>query len=188
MERLRLFIAVDINGDVADRCESVVQELKRLDRRSLVNWVAPSKMHLTLKFLGSTSSVDIPIIEGALNKLASVHRSFPISVKGIGTFPPTGAVQIIWAGIQDGKTEIARIAADIDRTLGELGFPRERKNFAAHLTLGRIKKGGFRRGALKDIENTYFGSAFVSELVLFESRTLPTGAVYRPISRARLTA
>ena len=65
-----------------------------------------------------------------------------------------------------------------------LGFQSENRTFSPHLTLGRIKL--IREinplaellVAYKDME---FQQQMVKEIILYESRLLPSGAVYSPL-------
>jgi 2'-5' RNA ligase len=145
-------------------------------------------MHLTLKFMGSIPVEEIPIVQGVLKTIASRHRAFAVRAEGLGAFPQNGAPQVIWAGIQEGEPELARIAGEVESALSELGYPREQRSFAAHLTLGRIKGARFSRDALDAFRAFDFGTSWIRELVLFESRTLPIGAVYQSLFRAALAA
>ncbi|MDR3607879.1 MAG: RNA 2',3'-cyclic phosphodiesterase [Oligoflexia bacterium] len=186
MERLRLFIAVDVGGDVPHRYESVIGNLKWLGNSSRIKWIDPGNLHLTLKFLGSTPVEALPVLETILKDIAANHRAFFITLAGLGMFSTRQRTQVLWADVQEGKTELERIAAELDQSLGELGIPREPRAFAAHLTLGRAKDRSFTREALNKLKGFPFGTTPISELVLFESQTLPAGAVYRALVRARL--
>ena len=50
LRRVRTFIAVELAPGVKHRASELIKKLK--PTQADVKWVAPSQMHLTLKFLG----------------------------------------------------------------------------------------------------------------------------------------
>ncbi|MBW1860274.1 MAG: hypothetical protein JRI70_09445 [Deltaproteobacteria bacterium] len=77
----------------------------------------------------------------------------------------------------------------MEAQLAGLGFPKEKRSFKGHLTLGRIKgrMDGVKLGevlrALGDFRTTPFT---VQSVVLFQSDLRPDGAVYSRLAEARL--
>src|SRR5439155_19850457 len=89
-------------------------------------------------------------------------------------------------GITAGAPELAELAAAIERALTPLGFPPEGRPFRGHLTIGRVRSPRAGRALAAAVEvagASAFGSWTASEVVLYESRLKPTGAVYTPVSR-----
>ena len=68
----RLFIAVKphINENILES----ISDLKHTLQKSVINWVAPENLHLTLNFLGDTPSSTISRIEDAIND--SIHYRY----------------------------------------------------------------------------------------------------------------
>jgi serine/threonine-protein kinase len=89
--------------------------------------------------------------------------------------------------VRDQRPDVPpRVAAAVDRALVPLGFPPEGRPFQGHLTIGRVRSPRAGRALAAAIEaagTSAFGSWTASEVVLYESRLKPTGAVYTPVSR-----
>lgn len=89
--------------------------------------------------------------------------------------------------------ELLRLQGALDGWHEALGIPREQRAFRPHLTLARIKnappdRDGSRARGLRELLQQYeprrYGPAFaIEELILFESRLGPQGAVYEPLAR-----
>ena len=75
--------------------------------------------------------------------------------------------------------------------LAALGFERERRRFAAHITLGRTRSARGREplvqglAALADEE---FGEMTVERAALMKSRLTPQGAIYSPVEEFALAS
>lgn len=48
---VRLFVAIEITGEIRKKLAEFQDELKRVDAD--VGWVAPENIHITLKFIGA---------------------------------------------------------------------------------------------------------------------------------------
>jgi 2'-5' RNA ligase len=182
MERQRLFIAVAVGDRIVQGCRNAIVKLQNLNNTARVSWVPSENIHLTLKFLGGIPFSEIPVIESVLNDVASRRRSIPVTLGTLGVFPTKGKVQVIWAGLEEGG-ELSICAQEINDTLASVGFAAERKGFVAHLTLGRVKEGIFPHSLPNQVELSEHCDGLVDEFVLFESKTLRTGSVYRALKR-----
>lgn len=185
---MRLFVAIELSGAVKAsliRAQSVLR--KRCDG---VRWVGESAMHLTLKFIGDVDDNDVVETTEAVSLGVDGVASFDMEVGGCGCFPDRGPVRIIWAGVSEPSGALAACAGEIERRLEELGFPRERKPFSPHITLGRVhddRSGGRIRSivqahAIEPLNEPVYGvSVMASELS-------PRGATYARVSRAIFSA
>jgi len=82
-----------------------------------------------------------------------------------------------------------RSAAVVDRVAVAHGLPAESRPFRGHLTLGRVRSSRGAAALTRAIVAAGapdLGSWTASEVVLYESRLRPTGALYVPISRHAL--
>ena len=176
---MRAFIAIDLDREIKGRLSSLVNALDRGDRK--IKWIKDQGMHLTLKFLGDISPDQREKIERALDKIAAGSESFEMNLSGTGYFPPyRKRPRILWCGIEAGGS-LKAIQASVESEMERLGFPREKREFHPHITLGRIK---IPQGldpvidAMEDYSGRPFGSMTVKHLTLFKSTLLPTGAEY----------
>jgi 2'-5' RNA ligase len=105
-----------------------------------VRWVNPAGMHLTLKFLGNVEPGLVDRIIEAMARTAAEASPFSIHLSGLGMFPNERRPRVLWAGVQGGLHPLQRLREEIEETVSGLGFPRERRPFNAHLTLGRVRE------------------------------------------------
>ncbi len=183
MEHKRLFIAVDVSDAIRRAITEYVGTLMEV-RESGVRWEKAEKIHLTLKFLGDTDTERLRDLDSALSAVASNHPSFELAVDGTGVFPNERKARVLWIGVR-GNEPLQGLHRSIDAELNPIGFEKEPRTFSPHLTIGRIKDP---RAAQETIRK-HVGSAFgpiafpVNEIVLYESKTLPTGSVYTVLGR-----
>ena len=186
-ETFRAFIAVDLPESVKSFLSEAQKALKRYGFR--VKWIRPQNIHLTLKFLGDTATVDINKIAEAMRLAASECPGLSLAARGIGVFPNVRRPRVIWAGL-DGQLEtLADLQRALEAQLADLGFARDSRPFKSHLTLGRVKgkiapdqiKTAMEK--LKGFESESFG---INEIVLFKSELRPAGAVYTRVQTIAL--
>jgi 2'-5' RNA ligase len=114
-----------------------------------------------------------------------VFAPLPIEIRGAGFFPNERAPRVLWLGIHAG-TELRRLAASVETCLAPLGFSKEDRPFAPHLTIGRIKTASnpsSLRELLRLKEPLEMGAFNARDFFLYESRTSPGGSVYRKLAR-----
>ncbi len=145
---------------------------------SKVSWVRPGNFHLTLKFLGNVAEPDLERVRDALSCVR--FKPFSLQAGRGGFFPNSYKPRNIWAGLVQGADECRQLAADVDAELAHLSFAPHKRDFRAHLTIGRIRKP--RRDdwtkLLKVIWDRKWPEIKVSEIVLFKSDLLPSGPKY----------
>jgi len=187
-DSLRLFIALDLPGEVAKNIARLVRDLA--GRLEGVRWTPNANLHLTLKFLGRVETECVPRIQNCLDRAAGRHLPLALSLGGLGAFPGGRNPRVIWTGVGEGREKLVGLAEDLDHGLAELGFPREVRNYNPHLTLGRVKSGRsfsaniFRR-EIERRERESLGAFNPDVIVLFKSTLTPKGAIHRIVSRHR---
>ena len=150
-------------------------------------WVPPDNVHLTLKFLGGVETARLGDVEGALGAAAAGHRAFDLEVHGLGAFPTRTRPRVLWAGVSAGGAEAGALAASVDGALAALGFARDGRAFAAHVTLGRVRepRANLRLGAALDTAEA-FGRQRVARVSLMRSELSPKGARYTELASVPL--
>lgn len=186
--KVRTFIAVEIDEGVRSRATKLIRQLRQTGAD--VTWVAPENMHLTIKFLGEVDYTDVYHVCKAVERCVAEVEPFSIEIRGVGAFPSLERPRVIWLGVDFGAQEMAMLNEKVENALSAIGFPREGRKFHAHLTLGRVKKGGraveHLVSMLREHQDDEFGPTTVEQLVIFSSELLPTGPVYEPMGRADL--
>lgn len=183
---MRCFIAIDLTAEVKEAIRGVIEKTGQCERG--VRWVPPDNIHLTLKFLGEVKEDLIPEIAKKLTSICAGHETFSIKIKGTGAFPNYRNPNVLWVGI-DYSSQLERLFSAIDGGMSDLGFAKETRKFAPHLTLGRVKD---KRGIepvireLSQFKDTFFGIVNVNEVLLMKSVLKPSGAEYSKVAVFKL--
>lgn len=188
---MRLFVALDVPGEVRQALGESIAPLKPLCRAA--RWVRSEGMHLTLKFIGhAIADDDAEKLAAARAALSAIHSGEPVAIRyrGIEFFPDARRPRVAWCGIE-ASANLMQLAADIECALAPLGVPREQRALVPHLTLARFKSpegvAALARAAAEFAQRD-FGSARETEFHLFESKLKPGGADYRKIESYSLVA
>jgi len=184
---MRTFVAIELEEEIKAAVSSLIRKLDTGGRN--FKWVKSQGMHLTLKFLGEVSADKITEVKSVLEIVANDYPSFELSLKGTGTFPPEARVpRVVWIGIEENAT-LKTVQTRIENELHKIRFPKEKRKFQPHLTVGRIK-GPQNLGpvihTLDQHKETDFGRMTVNRITLFQSTLKPTGAEYAILSEHRL--
>ncbi len=154
--------------------------------RSRLSWTRPGNWHLTLKFLGDVDQTRLPEVVGALSGVS--WEAFEMRAGGAGAFPPRNPrpgvrhrpPRVLWVGLEQGAGQCARLARAVDAALAPLGFEREKRAFAAHLTLARVKhpRGDDWDGWLSRAAGLPWPAFTAGEMVLWRSELSAGGPGY----------
>ena len=183
----RIFISIKI--DPGNTLMRVHSSLKSVLGRERINWVDPANIHLTLAFLGDTEEDRIKVAGIMLKQKCSGFGEFGFSLSGAGVFRDYSDPEVIWIGIEE-SGKLISLNNDIKRGLEDTGFKTDNRPFKPHITIGRIKffkDPGALREALEPYQNIFIQEVPVSEVILYESILKPSGPVYRPAGKFRLT-
>ena len=82
---MRLFIAIEIPGEIKHKMADVQRRLKDTDVDA--GWTRPEGIHLTLKFLGEIPESKVPDIMGALTRALGGTGWFRLEIERVGTLP-----------------------------------------------------------------------------------------------------
>jgi 2'-5' RNA ligase len=190
---IRSFVAIELDTAITKKLgkwQSKLKEKLPVDA-SGINWVDPTKIHLTLKFLGDVDDASVMEICDAVNMAASEFSPFEIEVGGCGCFPPKGSARVVWAGITRGSDELIAYQQTLDNYLNEVGFPLEARRFSPHLTLARIKKpalGYAIQDMVKTMDLEVPSIQPVRELIVFQSVLTRQGPEYTAMHHASFGA
>jgi 2'-5' RNA ligase len=184
----RTFVAVETSSAVRQRAAELIELYAASGAK--VSWVKPHNLHLTLKFLDEVPLNSVPEICAAVQRAAAECEPFQLEICTAGAFPSPGRPQTLWLGTGDGSEPLGKLHAALERELKPLGFPKEQRRFAAHLTIGRVRRseaGAAELGALIKQHAAFSAGRFlVAELVIFSSELTPQGPIYDALSRAAL--
>ncbi|MCI0499639.1 MAG: RNA 2',3'-cyclic phosphodiesterase [Planctomycetales bacterium] len=185
---MRLFAAIDINPQVRGRIEQVQKQLARqlnLSGRD-VKWVHPDQIHLTLKFLGEVRDTAVTQVCDAVTRTAGRFDGFEFQVRGAGVFGRPA--RVVWAG-GAACAPLMELQAALENEFSRIGWEKENRPFAGHLTLCRVKNASAGRkleDAIEAYRNELFGSVSVSQVVLYHSVLDSAGPQYSAVCTGKL--
>jgi 2'-5' RNA ligase len=176
---MRAFIALKIPTLIITAVHGIQQRLAGY--RFNVRWVKAKNIHLTLKFIGSVDAHLIDSISTCVAEATDGITPFQLTAKGIGVFPKIERARVIWVGLSGQVTALNALQKSIDIKLAGFGFPREKRKFKGHLTLGR-SKGALDTvdlaRAIEEFKNFKSETFLVDRVSLFRSDLNPSGAVH----------
>ena len=109
----------------------------------------PEQVHLTLKFLGEVRDEMLTQVCDAVKRTAADNAGFDFEVKGLGVFGHPA--RIVWAGTGVCQP-LVQLQADLENRFAELGWDKENRPFAGHLTICRVKNAQAGRQLAEAIE------------------------------------
>lgn len=178
--------------------EGLKKELSELEAQlkinspSIVRWVDPGSIHITLKFLGEVPEESIEELELAIEESVPGVEPFKLGISEVGAFPSLNHPQVIWVGVRGDLSQITHLQKKVEENTVKLGFPRERREFTPHLTLGRVRDEA-TLNELKRLTKLLIGTNFtaihdidVDAVNLMKSQLTPNGAIYTCLKKVKL--
>ena len=184
---MRLFVAFEIPGAVRAQMASLVAELRPL--APAIKWVRAENLHVTLKFLGETKEHRLDAIRAALARIPA-RAAVELRFRGLGFFPNERRPRVFWAGIET-LPALPPLADEIQAAMAAVGFPREDRAFAPHLTLARLEGARLTEAVHTAIEqhaDQEFGAMRATEFHLIDSKLKSTGAEYTTVQTFRFAS
>jgi 2'-5' RNA ligase len=178
---MRAFVAVDLTADLRDALARAQEGLAPTGSR--IRWVAPSHLHLTLKFLGDVDDAATSCLRVRLRAVAAAHAPLAVELAGLGAFPPRHP-RAVWAGCRGDLDGLARVASAVADAAAATGVARDDRPFSPHVTLGRVgdQRGRDRlRAALAEHSASGFGRLPVDHFTLYRSDLSQHGPRYTAI-------
>ena len=186
MIEVRVFVAVDLPAAVKTQIGQIMGQLKPLGR--MIRWVRPQGMHLTLKFLGEIAEERLDSVYQAVQRGVVGISPFSFLLAGLGGFPNLRRPRVIWVGVPRGGESLKKLQEQVEDRLAECGFPKEKRSFSPHLTIGRVKSQVGIQPLLDRLSSISFESEeiAVSAVKVMRSQLRPTGAEYSALKVVNL--
>jgi 2'-5' RNA ligase len=182
---IRSFICLNVPDEWVAALSGISAPLKKL--RSRISWT--KSFHLTLKFLGEIPHSNLEKVRRVLEETVPQFPPFTLTLGEIGCFPGPRRPRVLWVGIKTDDDTLLDMQNCLEEKLEKIGFQREKRRFAPHLTLGRIRRLdvsdrlGNRLSSLDFPEVSSFQAKSVE---LMRSRLGREGAAYSVISSHKL--
>ncbi len=178
---IRSFIGIDLNNDHKNYINELQQRLRKYAVRG--RWKHSSNFHLTLKFLDDITMEQKNSIDASLINICAAHRPFRLNLSEIGVFQGRDSIRVLWLGLGGDIPMLRKLAAEIDDSIWSLGFPREKRRYTPHITIGQdiVFECPF-----EEIKNSFgshsSGPIEVRTVNLFKSEQIENKRVYTKIS------
>jgi RNA 2',3'-cyclic 3'-phosphodiesterase len=190
----RSFVALVLDEPTRAAVGAEIERLRPLSRA--VAWVPASNLHVTLTFLGEQNDAGLSRAAEALDAAGGAAAPFSMTLFGLGAFPGIERPRILWVGVAEGGFEVRTLQSRLEGALESRGFARESRPWHPHLTIGRVfdprrwrrEASPALREALARAATAGFGALPVGRIVLMRSDLSASGARYRELHSAALTA
>ncbi|MFA5085110.1 MAG: RNA 2',3'-cyclic phosphodiesterase [Candidatus Omnitrophota bacterium] len=184
---MRAFIAIELSEEIRKSLAQIEAHLKY--SAADVKWVETGNIHLTLKFLGDIAEENCEKIIAILDDIGRSFKPFEISIKDIGAFPNIDYPRIIWVGLDKGAIESKALAEKIGEETLKIGFQKEQRPFAPHLTVGRVRSPKNKEALKQKILSCQLSAVsrqLIRSIILYKSILTPKGPIYTKIHEAWL--
>lgn len=131
---MRLFVAVDLPVEIKSSVATILPAVR--ERFPKARWVRSELLHLTVAFLGDVAEAEIPRLRNALIEGLEPLDSFEGALDGVGAFPASGKVRVLWCGLEP-SASFERLAERTRAALAAARFPFDARPFRSHVTLAR---------------------------------------------------
>ncbi len=181
---MRLFLGIALSPETQAELERYVANLAGsglLPGRAS----APRNWHVTLVFLGEADEARRAGLQRQLDG-ADLGPPFAVEVAGPGGFPNAARAHIVWLGVGIHSEALARLQLKVSAASVAAGFTPEDRSFAPHMTLARAKPPVSVQ-ALAASAKPPMVQLEVTRVVLFHSRSTPSGTEYDELASWPLT-
>ena len=169
---MRVFISIDLPEEVK---KELLRIQKEIDKLGLIKgkFTEPDNFHLTMKFLGNVSEIELRAIKDKLSEIK--FDEFHITLSELGVFSEN-FIRIVWVCFSG--EELFNLQKKIDDSLSNL-FPKEYR-FMAHTTIVRPKFVEDRKVFLDELNKigTVKKKFLIDKIHLKESKLTNEGAKY----------
>ena len=186
---MRLFVGIDFSDALKNEIYNLEQKLKPLSHKG--NWKHEDNFHLTLKFLGDIPEDRLEVLYEAVDKASLSVEPFDIALKGIGAFglsdvsAETGLcpAKVLWLGIEGDLSALNKLYLAVEDALVEVGFAKDFRPYAPHITLGQDLKFKCEFQAIRNAISEMDGKIHVTEVTVFNSEVFEGRRIYRPLRK-----
>lgn len=178
----RSFFALRVPERVAKELANFSDELCQFDRGLDAHWVDSTSYHLTLCFLGDVTLDQIETLERLVSN-AFLGQRFSATLDRLGYYAVNPELSVV-AAMSSGDSNLTWLHETLLALSDEAGIGHRDQNFMPHVTLARLPSDNrFAENADLPPLNIQLAA---DSIVLFESRTVDSGSVYKPLFEIEL--
>ncbi|RLI97532.1 MAG: RNA 2',3'-cyclic phosphodiesterase [Candidatus Aenigmatarchaeota archaeon] len=172
---MRCFVSVDLDPSLRNAVRAVQ---KKFDGLGKIKFTEPENLHFTIKFLGEVKESQLEKIKEELDRVAKNNSVFLIDIRGVGAFPSTNYIRVLWLGVEKNKEKMANLQQQVNRAVPG------KKSDTPHLTICRdkyIKDRKRMSEILERLERVRVGEMAVKSIKLKKSTLTPKGPIYEDL-------
>ena len=174
---MRTFIGIPMKQDIKETLFQIQQQCRQMCKKG--NFTEKDNFHMTLHFLGETTTEEIDDLKQAVYETAIRNRKFSLTLKQIGVFQ-RGEKGILWAGTEKNNS-LSYLFEGLERSLTRQGFAREKKKLSPHITLAREAVPHHSFTQIQKFVSVEPKEIIVDCITLFESVRIGGKLIYKPI-------
>lgn len=134
---MRLFFAIELPQPPREHLLRLMDAARPLAAHA--SWTRPQNLHLTLRFLGEVGDAEV----------ASVCEVVPDLVRPVALrlvcdelvfLPGASRARVLSVGLGGDLAALMRFQGDMEMACRQLGYAGERRPYAAHITLARLRQ------------------------------------------------
>lgn len=184
----RMFCAFELPQALRLRIQEHAARVREAVPEAAASWSRADNIHLTVKFFGNVNPAQVPAISAAAERAVQDFSAIQIAAGGTGVFPKPSRPQVLWIGIHDRSSALAKLQQRLEDEFACEGFPKENRAFKPHLTIARVRQHHDASRLAQTHLETKFSAVELKldELVLLRSELSPKGSRYTALSRHRL--
>jgi len=171
--KIRSFIAINLPKKIKDEIKKIIDILGRSGNG--VKWVEPENLHLTLHFLGWLEEEKIEDVKKILSEATKGLEPCFMKIEVLDCFPTKTSPRVIFLECLEESNLVKNLREKIGERLEKIGIEIDERPFRLHLTLGRVKSGGFRLPQITIRQDLSFE---VSGIDLMRSELTREGPIY----------
>lgn len=196
---MRTFIAIEFPPTIQQQLENITRQLRSYLRTQnapeCLRWAGLHNVHLTLRFLGETTSAQAQLLAADLAEMTKRQEPFKLALGHVGGFPNLRQPRVLWLGVEGDIKQLNALQVVVEQCVQRAGFPAETRAFSPHITLARASRNAAKSDLrqIGQLVQTYSAPESlrelppfqVSELVHMQSQLYRSGAVHTPLARFR---
>lgn len=188
---LRLFLAIPLPEETVASIADISRRLQKGATFTPVRltWSRPESMHLTLRFLGDTDESRVEAVARAAEVGCEVRGGFKIRPGRIDAMPSWRHPRVLCFDVEDSTGRLRELQSRLSEAMDAMGYEREERSFAPHLTLGRFKSARgaeMLRSIVREHSNLRVPGFRAESYRLYRSDLRPEGAVHSLVREYRL--
>jgi 2'-5' RNA ligase len=183
----RTFVAFDLDDASLDAMAAIGARLaERAPRRAQAKWSTRAQLHVTAKFLGSTTEEQSRDVGAWLARYEGTPAP-RVRLARLDAFPFAGRARVLIGALEDASGALASIARDVEEHAATLGFPREARAYVPHVTFARLREPTNAREWLARAAGEPRDVGIVA-IALYRSDAGPQGSVYTALATAHFAS